>query len=214
MSRNVFVLLLALAAPCFVAPGTAGTTAAASRAIHKCTDAAGKTVFSDAACTVGAAAVPQPQPAATDAAPPPAKTAQKPPREPGDCSDWAPPEEDVVVEQPPKVDPESLPHDASGKPVAIFVSKRNASTAAAACSTMVSTCSNKNDDPAGAIDVCFKSAPRCVSARPWEEPAACCPQACWDKYVELRRRCIAASTASYRALFQEHCAAGTPAPAP
>lgn len=217
MSRHTIAspcVLASLLALLLGAPAAAG---AAPHAIHKCTGADGKTVFSDAPCTgslpADAAPAPAPRPAAPPkpAPAPAAKTAKQAPSEPGDCSDWMPPEEDVVVEQPPKIDPEALPHDASGKPVEIFVSKRSASTAAAACSAMVSTCSHKNDDPGGAIDACFKSAPRCASDRPWEEPMACCPQACWDKYVALRRRCVGASTASYRALFQEHCAAGAPA---
>jgi hypothetical protein len=216
VTRNLLPLPLALLASFLLAAPVAG--AAASRSIHKCTGPDGKTVFSDSPCLASADAEPAPAPkpvAPPKPAPPPAaKVEKKPPAEPGDCSDWLPPEEDVVVDQPPKIDPESLPHDASGKPVEIFVSKRSATTAAAACSAMVSTCSHKNDDPGGAIDVCFKSAPRCTSDRPWEEPMACCPQACWDKYVQLRRSCLAASTASYRALFQEHCAAGAAAPAP
>jgi hypothetical protein len=200
--------LLFISALAFAASGAT----AATHAIHRCTGADGKTVFSDAPCPNGAGQDAPPE-AAAHAAPaqqpkPPApaqvaKTSEA--SDPPDCSNWAPPEGDVTVEQPRKIDREALPHDLSGKPVDIFVSKRSANTVAAACSSMVSACSHKSDDPGKSIDACFKSAPRCTSDRPWEQDSACCPQACWQKYADLRRKCVDASTASYRALFQEHC---------
>lgn len=186
-------------------------TPADARPIYKCTLADGKTVFSDSPCKEttsqqelqmrGGTAVP------AVAAAPEAEPA-KPPDEPGTCS-WTAPDADVVVEQPRKIDPELLPHDASGKPVEIFVGKRGPMSVAGTCSAMVSACSQKSDDPAGAMDACFKSAPRCATDRPWDEGQACCPQACWQKYSDLRRHCVDASSASYKAMFEAHCVPGT-----
>jgi hypothetical protein len=199
--------LLFITAVAFAASGAT----AATHAIHKCTDADGKTIFSDAPCPNGSGQDAAPEPATPAASPAPAQPAAaavaqtSEAADPSDCSSWTPPEGDVTVDQPRKVDREALPRDRSGNPVEIFVSKRSANTVAAACSAMVSACSHKSDDPGKSIDACFKSAPRCTSDRPWEQDTACCPQACWQKYVDLRRKCVDASTASYRALFQEHC---------
>jgi hypothetical protein len=202
----------------FIALIFSASGATAATHIHKCTGADGKTVFSDAPCPNGTEqdAAPEPAvPAPSHAAPAPPKpsaaaaVAKAEAADPSDCSNWTPPEGDVTVEQPRKIDRDALPHDLSGNPVEIFVSKPSANTVAAACSSMVSACSHKSDDPGKSIDACFKSAPRCTSDRPWEQDTACCPQACWQKYSDLRRKCVDASTASYRALFQEHCVGAT-----
>jgi hypothetical protein len=37
------------------------------------------------------------------------------------------------------------------------------------------------------LDDCARSALPCVSDRPWEEPEACCPHACFDAYQAARR---------------------------
>ena len=191
----------------------AAADAAASRAIHKCIGADGKTVFSDAACPGevagddeqgaspptssgrtqdgGAAAAKKDAPSAAQAA--------------GLCPSWEPPEGQVAVDPPRKIDPADLPHDASGRPVQILVSKRGPTSTAAECSAMVSACSQKSADPGGSIDICFKSAPRCATGRPWEEDKPCCPDACWQKYANLRRQCVNASTASYKSLFESRC---------
>jgi hypothetical protein len=71
-------------------------------------------------------------------------------------------------------------------------------------------CAKKGDDPKTAMDACFKSAPRCATPKPWEEPKACCPDACWQKYSELRRKCVDPSSASTRAIYDGHCAPGPP----
>jgi len=191
--------------------GIVTTAPVEARAIYKCALADGKTVFSDTPCKEsssqqemqmrGGAAVP------TAAAAPEADPA-KVPLEPGTCA-WTPPEGDVVVEQPRQIDPDLLPHDASGKAVPIFVGKRGPMTVAGACSALVSACSQKSDEPAKAMDACFKSAPRCATDRPWEEEQTCCPQACWQRYSDLRRHCVDPSSASYKAMFEAHCVPGS-----
>lgn len=186
---------------------------AAGRAIFKCSGADGKTLFSDRPCPDSdsqqalSARGGSVQPAAPPA---PAPVAAKPKQataapDPADCSTWAPPDSKVSVEPPGEVDPELLPHDANGRPIAIFVSKRGPGAVAAACSAMVSACSQKSSDPNSSVDACFKSAPRCTTERPWDEEKACCPQTCWQKFAELRRQCVGASQASYKALFEDHC---------
>lgn len=201
----------------FAAIAVLGAFAAApahARHIYKCTLGDGKTVFSDTPCKEtptqpamqmrGGTAIPA---ATAPSEPKPVK----PPLEPGTCA-WSEPESDVVVEQPPRTDPDMLPHDAAGNPVEVFVGKRGPRSAAGACSALVSACSQKSDDPAKAMDACFKSAPRCRTDRPWDEDQACCPQACWQKYSDLRRHCADPSSASYKALFEAHCVADGAAP--
>ena len=199
--------------------------AAAGRAIFKCTMPNGETTFSASPCVTAPGATElQPHSGGQVHAPPADKAsseaaaAKKAAASAPDCSTWMPPEGTVTVAQPAKPDRDQLPRDASGKPVDIFVSKRGPMSVAAGCSALVSTCSQRSDDPRVSIDACFQSAPRCQSAQPWQEDQACCPQACWDKFADLRRQCVDASSASYRALFQEHCVAGeyeaAPAPKP
>jgi hypothetical protein len=210
LRRNAAVLSWVIAAAALALGGA--PSPADARAIYKCTLADGKTVFSDTPCKEtssqqelqmrGGTAVPSGVAAAPEAGP------AAPAAEPGTCP-WTPPEREVRVEQPRKIDPEQLPHDASGKPVEIFVGKRGPMSVAGTCSAMVSACSQKSDDPARAMDACFKSAPHCATERPWEEQQACCPQACWEKYADLRHHCVDASSASYKALFEAHCVPGT-----
>jgi hypothetical protein len=189
----------------------------AARPIYKCTLADGKTTFSDTPCKDtssqeqlqmrgGTTQTTGPTPEAAAAAAAAAKRAEA-----GACYNWAPPDGDVVVDQPRKTDSGELPHDASGQPVQTFVSKRGPMTVAGACSAMVSACSQKSDDPRKSVDACFKSAPRCATEQPWNEEKACCPQACWQIYSDLRRHCVDPSSASYKALFEEHCVPGSEA---
>jgi hypothetical protein len=191
----------------------AATPPAHARPIYKCALADGKTVFSDTPCTETVSQPPLRMRGGTSvrSAPAPEAKPATPPLEPGTCA-WSEPEGDIVVEQPRKTDPEMLPHDAAGNPVEVFVGKRGPRSAAGACSALVSACSQKSDDPAKAMDACFKSAPRCATDRPWEEAQVCCPQACWQKYSDLRRHCADPSSASYKALFEAHCVADGAAP--
>jgi Domain of unknown function (DUF4124) len=208
VATSCLLAIVALAGAFAPSPATA-------RSIYKCTLEDGKTTFSDTPCKDtssqqqlqmrgGAPQTVGPSPEAAAAAAAAARRAES-----GACYSWTPPAGDVVVDPPRRIRSEQLPHDASGNPVEIFVSKRTPMTVAAACSAMVSGCSQHSDDPGKAMDACFKSAPRCASARPWEEPQACCPQACWEKYTDLRRHCVDPSTASYKALFEEHCVPGS-----
>jgi hypothetical protein len=207
-ASSCLVAIVALTAAVAASPATA-------RSIYKCTLEDGKTTFSDTPCKDNSSqqqlqmrgGAPQTVGQSPEAAAAAAAAARR--AESGACYSWMPPAGDVVVDQPRRIRADQLPHDTSGKPVEIFVSKRTPMTAAAACSAMVSGCSQKSDDPAGAMDACFKSAPRCATARPWEEAQACCPDACWQKYSDLRRHCVDASSASYRVLFEDHCVPGS-----
>ena len=192
----------------------------AAKPIFKCLQADGKTTFRDSPCPAAAAqrevqlrggTAQETDPAAAAAAEAAAKRA----RDPNNCSSWQAPDQKLVVELPKRVDPDQLPQGADGKPLQLFLEQHGPATVAAACSAMVSACYHQNDDASRTLDACFESAPRCTTARPWEEAHACCPDACWQKYVELRRHCVDATSASYKALFEEHCvAAAAPAPDP
>ena len=114
-----------------------------------------------------------------------------------DCSSWKPPEGSIDVAQPSNT--------------SVLVSEHpDPMSVANACSAMILDCAKKGDDPKTAMDACFKSAPRCATAKPWEESKACCPDACWQKYSDLRRKCVDPSSATTRAIYDGHCAPGPP----
>ncbi|MBI5514661.1 MAG: hypothetical protein HY909_12875 [Deltaproteobacteria bacterium] len=73
----------------------------------------------------------------------------------------------------------------SGVRIELDPTRRNAVSAHAACLELVVTCVAP---PARSLDACATSAPRCGTARPWEESAACCPAGCADQYEAERRR--------------------------
>jgi hypothetical protein len=191
------------------------STSVSGRALFKCTLPDGKIAFKDTPCDTEAAQEQIQMHAGTQQqvnAPPPAEAAPRqappPPAEPilvpkahapTDCSTWAAPEASVDVAQPSNT--------------SVLVSQRpDPMSVANACSAMILDCAKKGDDPKTAMDACFKSAPRCATAKPWEEPKACCPDACWQKYSELRRKCVDPSSASTRAIYDGHCAPGPPEP--
>ena len=186
------------------------------RALFKCTLPDGKIAYKDTPCETAAdeqkiqmhggtqkQVSPPPSANATpkEAPPPPPEPILVPTaRAPTDCSTWTPPEENVDVAQPSNT--------------SVLVSQHpDPMSVANACSAMILDCAKKGDDPKTAMDACFKSAPRCATPKPWEEPKACCPDACWQKYSELRRKCVDPSSASTRALYDGHCAPGPPEPA-
>ncbi|HET7776913.1 MAG TPA: hypothetical protein VFL07_00025 [Rudaea sp.] len=190
------------------------STSAAGRALFKCTLPDGKIAYKDTPCETAAdqqqiqmhggtqkevKAPPSPADApakqAPAAAPEPVLVPKAP--KPTDCSMWAPPEENIEVAQPSNT---SVLVSAHPDPMSV----------ANACSAMILDCAKKADDPKTAIDACFKSAPRCATPKPWEEPKACCPDACWQKYSDLRRKCVDPSSASTRAIYDGHCAPGPP----
>jgi hypothetical protein len=123
----------------------------------------------------------------------------------------------VEVTPPVAADLSSLPKDDEGQIishgagidlVAVPRDKPDAMSILVTCSAMLTGCYRKNGDPKNSMDACFNSAPRCATARPWEEGKACCPEACWQKYSDLRRRCVDPLTAQDKALFAEHCVPG------
>jgi len=204
--RFCFVLAAALAFG-LLSPSAMG------RALFKCTLPDGKIAYKDTPCDTEAdqqkiqmhggtqkqVNAPPPADAAPKEAPPPAPEPVMVPkaRAPTDCSTWAPPEGDLEVAQPSNT--------------SVLVSQRpDPMSVANACSAMILDCAKKADDPKTAMDACFKSAPRCATPKPWEEPKACCPDACWQKYSELRRKCVDPSSASTRAIYDGHCAPGPP----
>jgi len=200
----VLAVVLALGLP---------SSSAMGRALFKCTLPDGKIAFKDTPCDTAADqqqikmhagtqkevnAAP-PAEAGPKEAPPPAPEPILVPkaRASTDCSTWTPPETDISVEQPSNN--------------SVLVSKRpDPMSVANACSAMILDCAKKADDPKTAIDACFKSAPRCATPKPWEEPKACCPDACFQKYSDLRRKCVDPSSASTRAIYDGHCAPGPP----
>ena len=189
------------------------SSSAAGRALFKCTLPDGKIAFKDTTCDTAAdqqqfkmhggtqkeVGTAPPAEEAPKEAPPPAPEPILVPKAhaPTDCSTWSPPEGTVDVAQPSNT--------------SVLVSQRpDPMSVANACSAMILDCAKKSDDPKTAIDTCFKSAPRCATPKPWEESKTCCPDACWQKYSELRRKCVDPSSASTRAIYDGHCAPGPP----
>lgn len=156
--------------------------------LNKCQDASGRVTYTDQACPSTSTST------ATPAAPAPRR---------------------VEVAPPPQADLSALPKDAQGRPIlsrsgdaAIVLEKRapGPTNVLAACSSMVTRCYKPGERE---LDDCFASAPRCTSARPWEDPAAkpCCPEACWRQYDARRKAGAAPMAALDQALF----GAGSPA---
>ncbi len=148
--------------------------------LNKCQDASGRVTYTDQAC-----------PSAT-------RTPKR-----------------VEVPPLPKVDLSGLPRDAQGRPIlsqsgsaAIVLDQRDKlgpTNVLAACSALVTHCYRPGQRE---LDDCFLSAPRCASARPWEDPAyrPCCPEACWQHYQARRK----AGDAPMRALDQALFGGGSP----
>lgn len=148
--------------------------------LNKCQDVSGRITYTDQACPSTASAASAPN---------------APKR--------------VEVAPPPKVDLSGLPIDAQGRPIlsqsggaAIVLDKRplGPTNVLAACSSMVTRCVKPG---VRELDDCFASAPRCASARPWEDPAyqPCCPEACWRQYDARRKAGAAPMAALDQALF-------------
>ncbi|HSE12709.1 MAG TPA: hypothetical protein VLB69_08745 [Rudaea sp.] len=201
---------------CIAAGAVALLSADASgRALFKCTLPDGKIAYKDTPCDTQAdqqqiqmhAGMHKAVNAATSAEPAPKEAPAAAPEPilvpraaaPTDCSSWAPPEENVDVAQPSNT--------------SVLVSEKpDPMSVANACSAMILECAKKRDDPKTAIDACFKSAPRCTTAQPWKEPKTCCPDLCWQKYSDLRRKCVDPSSASTRAIYDGRCAPGPAEP--
>jgi len=186
------------------------STSAAGRAMYKCTLADGKVTFSDTPCedktsqqqiqmragaqSVVAPEAPEPPPKAAPAPPPPPPEEVPKVYEKKDCSSWAPPADAVKVKAP--------------SPESIGMARTDPTYVVNACSTMLLECAQRASDPNTAMDACFKAAPRCTTAKPWEEAGVCCPDTCFEKYSELRRKCLDPSSAMSRVLRNDHCAPG------
>ena len=61
--------------------------------------------------------------------------------------------------------------------------RRDPVTAAGVCARWITTCV----DAGHRLDDCTRSAPPCATDRPWEEPTACCPAKCFERYQDARR---------------------------
>jgi hypothetical protein len=133
--------------------------------------------------------------------------------QPIDCHTWIAPPYTVEVQAPPKRDLSALPKDEDGRSIVmpgpginlVVNDKPDAISVTNTCSAMIAGCWHRDNDPHNSMDACFNSAPRCATARPWEETKACCPESCWQKYADLRRNCVDPLTASRKALFDDHC---------
>jgi hypothetical protein len=151
--------------------------------LHKCQDASGRVTYTDQACPS----------TSTSTATPAARAPKR-----------------VEVAPPPQTDLSGLPKDAQGRPIlsqsgdaTIVLEPRGApgpTNVLAACSSMVTRCYKPGERE---LDDCFASAPRCASARPWEDPAykPCCPEACWRQYDAQRKAGATPQRALDRALF-------------
>jgi len=196
--------------------------------IYKCTGSDGSIAFRDKPCDAAAAQsevavgnathFDNTPPSATST--PDADSSTKPaqPAEPKDCSTWIPPPWKVDVQLPPEPDYSAYPKDEEGQPILVpgaayqvvvrSHDKRDALSVQSECSAMIDNCFHKDNDKRNSFDACFNSAPRCNSSRPWEEGKPCCPDACWQKYADLRRQCVDPFSASTRVLFKDHCVPG------
>lgn len=150
--------------------------------LNKCQDASGRVTYTDQACPS----------TSTSTATPAARAPRR-----------------VEVAPPPQADLSALPKDAQGRPIlsrsgdaALVLEKRapGPTNVLAACSSMVTRCYKPGERE---LDDCFASAPRCTSARPWEDPAAqpCCPEACWRQYETRRKAGASPMAALDQALF-------------
>jgi hypothetical protein len=205
-------LLLAMTAMVFAAmPRVAGAE------IYKCKGADGRIVYSDAPCPTQAlqetvriydnpSAPASPSPAAR-----PGIAAGSAP--PTDCRNWGPGPRVRVDPPPPASDLSGYPKDAQGRPILspggnvnwVASNKRDLLSVISACSAMIAQCFHRDGDIHNSFDACFNSAPRCRTAKPWEEDTPCCPEACWQRYGDQRRQCVDPLTASSKVFFDTHC---------
>jgi hypothetical protein len=102
-----------------------------------------------------------------------------------------------------------LPKDGEGKPILLEVAgdlltigapRRDAIGAAAKCLDLLTACLRKTKDP----DKCAHDVPRCKTATPWDEDAACCADACVVAYEEERRLGATVSEADAAVFGSDH----------
>jgi hypothetical protein len=200
---------------------TALAIAAAPRAaageIYKCKGSDGRILYSDAPCaaqaqqeTVRIYDSPSAPAAPSPVAKPAAAAGNAPPT---DCRNWAPGPRVRVDPPPPPPDYSGHPKDAQGRPILgqsanvylVPSEKRDLLSVISACSAMIAQCFHRDGDLRNSHDACFNSAPRCRTAKPWEEETPCCPEACWQGYAEQRRQCVDPLTAGSKVFFDQHC---------
>jgi hypothetical protein len=156
--------------------------------VNKCVDSTGRVTYTDRPCA------PSSSSPSTSAAKP-AAAVREPKR--------------VEVAPPPPVDLSAFPKDAQGRrtlfrdgDAAVVLEKGKPSPVniLAACGSMVTHCYKPGERE---LDDCFFSAPRCTSARPWENPdlKPCCPEACWRQYDALRKAGVSPIRAFDTVLF-------------
>ena len=101
----------------------------------------------------------------------------------------------VSFDPPPPQDIENagLPQLANGRLLALAIpggqleldpTRRDPVTALGACTHWISSCV---EPESRSLDDCARSAPACLTDRPWEEDAVCCPTACFDAYERARQ---------------------------
>ena len=73
--------------------------------------------------------------------------------------------------------------EVAGGPITFGAPRNDAISAAARCRDLLASCVGATKD----ADGCVAKLPICTSDKPWEESAACCPQACVAAYQEERR---------------------------
>ena len=194
----------------------------AAAEIYKCKGPDGRIVYADAPCaaqaqqeTVRIDAAPrapaQSGPGATSAPGPATATGKAPPT---DCRNWMAPPRTVRVDPPPPApDYSQYPKDAQGRPIVarsahvvlVPSGKRDLLSVISACQAMIAQCFRRDNDPRNSYDACFNSAPRCRTAKPWEEDAPCCPDACWQRYGDQRRQCVDPLSASMKVFHDQRC---------
>ena len=125
----------------------------------------------------------------------------------------APPRTVRVDPPPPAPDYSQHPKDAQGRPIVaksahvylVPSRKRDLLSVISACQAMIAQCFQRDGDPRNSFDACFNSAPRCRTAKPWEEDAPCCPDACWQRYGDQRRQCVDPLSASLKVFYDQRC---------
>jgi hypothetical protein len=202
--------------------------AAKAGAIYKCSGSDGSVAFRDKPCDTAAEQsevsvrktthFDNTSPSAISA--PDADSGTKPAQteEPKDCSTWVPPPWQVNVQLPPERDYSAYPKDEEERPIIVpgvpyqvvvmRPDEHDALSVQSECAAMIDDCFHKDNDKHNSFDACFNSAPRCKSSKPWEESKPCCPDACWQKYANLRRQCVDPFSASNRVFFKDHCVPG------
>lgn len=118
------------------------------------------------------------------------------------------PPDAVVVPPLPSFDAGVLPHNEAGVPVlstgsgvqiGLAGAPRGPVNALAGCAGLISGCYQPG---VRSLDACVLSMPKCATAKPWEESAACCPASCVERYEAARIAGAPPQAAAYTVLFK------------